>query len=89
MVKLRVSYGTNGNRSLKDTYLALSNLSNGGVMGYYNSDGSAAVIQALEISRLGNPNLEWERLPLITWVLISPYWTAASPVAWNGTTKDA
>lgn len=59
--KLRVSYGTNGNRSLKDTYLALSNLSNGGVMGYYNSDGSAAVIQALEISRLGNPNLEWEK----------------------------
>ena len=59
--KLRVSYGTNGIRSLKDTYLALSNLSNGGVMGYYNSDGSAAVIQALEISRLGNPNLEWEK----------------------------
>lgn len=59
--KLRVSYGTNGNRSLKDTYLALSNLSNGGVMGYYNSDGSATVIQALEISRLGNPNLEWEK----------------------------
>lgn len=59
--KLRISYGTNGNRSLKDTYLALSNLSNGGVMGYYNSDGSAAVIQALEISRLGNPNLEWEK----------------------------
>lgn len=58
--KLRVSYGTNGNRSLKDTYLALSNLANGGVMGYYNN-GNAAVIQALQISRLGNPNLEWEK----------------------------
>ncbi|MDO4180248.1 MAG: TonB-dependent receptor [Bacteroidales bacterium] len=58
--KLRVSYGTNGNRSLADTYLALSNLANGGVMGYYQN-GSPAVIQALQISRLGNPNLEWEK----------------------------
>src|SRR5574344_2161989 len=58
--KLRVSYGTNGNRSLKDTYLALSNLNNGGVMGYYNN-GTPAVIQALQISRLGNPNLECEK----------------------------
>lgn len=58
--KLRVSYGTNGNRSLSDTYLALSNLANGGVMGYYNN-GSSTVIQALSISRLGNPNLEWEK----------------------------
>ena len=58
--KLRVSYGTNGNRSLSDTYLALSNLANGGVMGYYNN-GSATVVQALQISRLGNPNLEWEK----------------------------
>ena len=31
MAKLRLSYGTNGNRSLKDTYLALSNLANGGL----------------------------------------------------------
>lgn len=58
--KLRVSYGTNGNRSLSDTYLALSNLSNGGVMGYYEN-GNATVIQALQIDRLGNPNLEWEK----------------------------
>ncbi|AVM52617.1 TonB-linked SusC/RagA family outer membrane protein [Bacteroides zoogleoformans] len=58
--KLRVSYGTNGNRSLRDTYLALSNLKNGGVMGYYHN-GGASVIQALQIDRLGNPNLEWEK----------------------------
>lgn len=58
--KLRISYGTNGNRSLKDTYLALSNLKNGGVMGYYYN-GGASVIQALQIDRLGNPNLEWEK----------------------------
>lgn len=58
--KLRVSYGTNGNRSLADTYLALSNLSDGGVMGYI-TNGTQAVIQALSISRLANPNLQWEK----------------------------
>lgn len=58
--KLRVSYGTNGNRSLSDTYLALSDLANGGVMGYYQN-GNPSVIQALRINRLGNPNLEWEK----------------------------
>lgn len=58
--KLRVSYGTNGNRSLEDTYLALSDLKNGGVMSYYNNN-AAAIIQALQINRLGNPNLEWEK----------------------------
>ncbi|MBO5015336.1 MAG: TonB-dependent receptor [Bacteroides sp.] len=58
--KLRVSYGTNGNRSLGDTYLALSNLSNGGVMAYYNN-GSSAIVNALKVNRLGNPNLEWEK----------------------------
>ena len=57
---MRVSYGTNGNRSLGDTYLALSNLSNGGVMGYWN-DGKSSVINALYVDRLGNPNLEWEK----------------------------
>lgn len=58
--KLRVSYGTNGNRSLANTYLALSDLADGGVMGYY-ANGTPAVIQALQINRLGNPNLEWEK----------------------------
>lgn len=60
MGKLRVSYGTNGNRSLKDTYLSLSNLSNQGSMVYY-SNGDAEVIKSLAMSRLGNPNLEWEK----------------------------
>lgn len=58
--KLRVSYGTNGNRSLADTYLALSNLRDGGVMGYIKN-GNPEVIHALSIDRLGNPNLEWEK----------------------------
>lgn len=59
--KLRVSYGTNGNRSLSNTYLSLSNLSNGGVMAYYTNGSSQEVLQALSIDRLGNPNLEWEK----------------------------
>ena len=60
MGKLRVSYGTNGNRSLKDTYLSLPNLENQGAMVYYDN-GSLSVMQALAMSRLGNPNLEWEK----------------------------
>lgn len=60
MGKLRVSYGTNGNRSLSDTYLSLSNLSDDGAMVYYNN-GSPAIMNALAMSRLGNPNLEWEK----------------------------
>lgn len=60
MGKLRFSYGTNGNRSLADTYLSLSNLSNGGAMVYYNN-GAATVINSLQMDRLGNPNLEWEK----------------------------
>lgn len=60
MGKLRVSYGTNGNRSLKDSYLALSNLSNKGVM-VYPTGSSTLAMQALAMSRLGNPNLEWEK----------------------------
>lgn len=60
MGKLRVSYGTNGNRSLSDTYLALSNLSNQGTMVYYTNSGTETM-QALAMSRLGNSNLEWEK----------------------------
>mgnify|MGYP003310363756 CR=1 FL=1 len=60
--KLRVSYGTNGNRSLSDAYLALSNLSNEGYMVYYNKDGNGTeAFQTIAMSRLGNPNLEWEK----------------------------
>ena len=62
MAKLRVSYGTNGNRSLNDTYLALSNLANGGLYAYYKyGSTSQEVLNALQVSRLGNPNLEWEK----------------------------
>ena len=62
MAKLRLSYGTNGNRSLNDTYLALSNLANGGLYAYYKYGSmSQDVLNALQVSRLGNPNLEWEK----------------------------
>ncbi len=62
MAKLRLSYGTNGNRSLSDTYLALSNLANGGLYAYYKYGSTAQeVLNALSVSRLGNPNLEWEK----------------------------
>ncbi|EGQ15810.1 hypothetical protein HMPREF9136_0870 [Prevotella dentalis DSM 3688] len=60
--KLRVSYGTNGNRSLKDTYIAYSNLSNGGLYAYYDyGKTSQSTVQALSIDRLANPNLQWEK----------------------------
>lgn len=62
MAKVRLSYGTNGNRSLSDTYLALSNLANGGLYAYYkNGSLTQEVLNALSVSRLGNPNLEWEK----------------------------
>ena len=62
MAKLRLSYGTNGNRSLSDTYLALSNLANGGLYAYYKyGTTTQEVLNALSVSRLGNPNLEWEK----------------------------
>lgn len=60
MGKLRVSYGTNGNRSLSNTYLSLSNLDNKGTMVYYK-DGKPESVQSVAMSRLGNPNLEWEK----------------------------
>ena len=60
MGKLRLSYGTNGNSSLGDPYRALSLLSSGGVM-VYPSGNNTDVVQALDMTRLGNPNLEWEK----------------------------
>lgn len=59
--KLRVSYGTNGNRALKDTYASMSNLSDGGSMVYMKPDGTPVVMESLSVSRLGNPNLSWEK----------------------------
>lgn len=60
--KFRVSYGTNGNRSLADTYASMSNLKAGSYpMVYVKQDGTPAVVESLVVDRLGNPNLTWEK----------------------------
>ncbi|OKZ16306.1 MAG: SusC/RagA family protein, partial [Bacteroides sp. 43_108] len=61
--KLRVSFGQNGNRSLADSYIALANLSLGKyTQGYINSASGALMdLKYLFVSRLANPNLQWEK----------------------------
>jgi len=61
--KLRVSYGKNGNRSLKDPYQALANLSGGGNkwQGYINSSGELELVRYLMVDRMANPYLRWEK----------------------------
>jgi TonB-linked SusC/RagA family outer membrane protein len=61
--KLRVSYGKNGNRSLSNPYLALSNLSGGAnkYQGYINQSGELELYRYLYADRLANPNLKWEK----------------------------
>ena len=61
MAKLRLSYGTNGNRDFGDIYLTLANLAlAGGEMVYYNG-GNSEVVNPLYMSRLASPNLKWEK----------------------------
>ena len=60
MLKLRVSYGTNGNREFGDVYKTLANLGLSSPMVYYNN-GSNTVVNSLYMSRLAAPNLEWEK----------------------------
>ena len=60
--KLRVSYGTNGNRDFGDVYKTLANLSSGGTMVYYDrNSGNSSVQNSLTMDRLAAPNLEWEK----------------------------
>ncbi len=61
--KLRLSFGQNGNRSLADSYLALANLSLGKyTQGYINAASGALMdLKYLFVSRLANPNLQWEK----------------------------
>lgn len=62
--KLRLSWGTNGNRSLANTYLSLANLGSGSnaSMDYLKADGSLAVdMKYLMMDRLANPSLQWEK----------------------------
>ncbi|KRD12394.1 SusC/RagA family TonB-linked outer membrane protein [Flavobacterium sp. Root901] len=61
--KLRVSWGTNGNRTLEDPYVSLANLSSGSgaTMGYLDATGKALEVKYLALDRMANPNLEWEK----------------------------
>lgn len=58
--KLRLSWGTNGNRDFGDVYKTLANLQIGGSMVYYNN-GNSTVVKSLYMDRLAAPNLRWER----------------------------
>lgn len=67
MGKLRLSWGTNGNRDFSSDnipegwYATLANLSlAGGNMVYYQN-GNSNVVNPLYMSRLAAPNLEWEK----------------------------
>lgn len=65
--KLRVSYGINGNREIRDVnnvidpYVSIQTLV-GGKYQTVNGSGTAAEVNTVvNSSRLGNPNLEWEK----------------------------
>ncbi|QEC51460.1 TonB-linked SusC/RagA family outer membrane protein [Anseongella ginsenosidimutans] len=60
--KLRVSWGSNGNRDLGPggRYAALSNLTAGPYL-HVNSDGEVYQVNQLYVDKMANPNLQWER----------------------------
>lgn len=67
MGKLRLSWGTNGNRDFSDDdhpegwYRTLANLAlAGGEMVYYQN-GNSVIVNPLYMSRLAAPNLQWEQ----------------------------
>lgn len=60
--KLRASWGKNGNRSLSDPYVSLANLGSGTGKTMNYIQGSTIVdMKYLSVSRMANPNLEWEK----------------------------
>lgn len=64
MGKLRFSWGSNGNRSLGDPYIALADMGMGmgATQGYVNAaDGSYVQYRYMSVGRLANPNLRWEK----------------------------
>ncbi|MBQ6244492.1 MAG: SusC/RagA family TonB-linked outer membrane protein [Bacteroidales bacterium] len=62
MGKLRLSWGQNGNRALRDPYLALASLATGSApFGYIDKSGALTEMQYLTLDRMANPNLKWER----------------------------
>ena len=61
--KLRVSWGKNGNRGLDNPYQSLADLQTGGDQRYVyiNSAGTPVFFHYLQINRMANPNLQWEK----------------------------
>lgn len=57
--KLRLSWGKNGNRSLDNPYVALSDLTTGQYTQYIVNS-KVEDVTYLRVNRLGNPNLKWE-----------------------------
>lgn len=60
--KLRVSWGSNGNRDLgtNGRYAALSNLTSGPYL-HVNPDGTVYQVNQLYVDKMANPHLQWER----------------------------
>ncbi|RHL09480.1 MULTISPECIES: TonB-dependent receptor [Bacteroides] len=61
MLKLRASWGTNGNREFGDVYKTLANLNLGGTGMVYVNNGTSTVVNPLYMDRLAAPNLQWEK----------------------------
>ena len=63
MGKLRLSWGQNGNRALKDPYLALANMSGNtsATQGYLDANGNYLQYYYLSVDRLANKKLKWEK----------------------------
>lgn len=59
--KLRLSWGTNGNREFGDVYMTLANLTLGSPMAYLDKSGKPVIVNTLSMSRLGAPDLVWEK----------------------------
>lgn len=60
MLKIRASWGTNGNREFGDVYKTLANLNLGGTGMVYVNNGTSTVVNPLYMDRLAAPNLQWE-----------------------------
>ncbi|MNX21348.1 Vitamin B12 transporter BtuB [compost metagenome] len=66
-LKLRLSYGINGNREIRDAnnvidpYVSIQTLSGGKYQSVNSSGTPVEVNTVVNSSRLGNPNLEWEK----------------------------
>ncbi|WP_131535772.1 SusC/RagA family TonB-linked outer membrane protein [Pedobacter nototheniae] len=65
--KLRISYGINGNREIRDVnnaidpYVSIQTLDGGKYQTVNGSGAAGEVNTVVNSSRLGNPNLEWEK----------------------------